>query len=234
MHRKTDRASSGRRSTSLLACGLLLCAASLSAEPLTPQQLEQWFEQEEPDSRDVNEGELRFLTGVPEGRVPRLENLLLVSRASLEDGWVAIRQCHHDLDPVAALEVVYRYRKMRKLRILRTRNIGQARIEGQSVQLEDVAEDASLCVELEAQIFYREANGQYRLPNGPFERRFLDGFYPLHLKLRVVYPADRILFIGSSPAAAPGFRVMSGPGEVHIDSRFEGRLSIELRFAPIS
>jgi len=51
--------------------------------------------------------------------------------------------------------------------------------------------------------------------------------------MRVIYPADLILFIGNTPATAPGFRVMSGPGEVNIDAWFEGRLSIELRFAQI-
>lgn len=224
----------GRRHSLLLAGVLLAFSPGLPAATAAPQEAEQWFEQDEPDTRHVNEGELHFLRRVPEGRMPRLDNLLLIRRSSLDDGWVAIRQCHADLDPVGALEVVYRYRQMRNLRILQTRNIGRARVEGQSVQLEDITHGASLCVELEAQILYREANGQYRLPNGPFERRFLDGFYPLHLKLRVVYPADRILFIGTTPQATPGFRVMSGPGEVHIDSRFEGRLSIELKFAPIS
>lgn len=218
--------------TALMAT-LVWSGAGLAVEPMSPEELEQWFRQDEPDTRGVNEGELRFLPVPPRGRTPLSENRLLLTRQSLRDGWVAIEQCHRNLDPVAAVEVVYRYRNLRGLRIVRSRHIGRARVEGSSVQLADVTAGAVLCVALEAQILYRQANGQYRLPNGPFERRFLDGFYPMHLKMRVIYPADLILFIGNTPATAPGFRVMSGPGEVNIDAWFEGRLSIELRFAQI-
>jgi len=197
------------------------------------EELEKWFEsddQEHPYIDNISEGELRFLPRTPGKHVPTMVNKITILNASLETGWVNIHQCHEDLDPIAAVEVVYRYHQMRNLKIHSIKNIKHARVEGQSVQLEDVGKRASLCVSLQARILYKDGKRRFVLRNGPFERRFLDGYYPLHVQLDVHYPADDIRYVGSKPGAIPGFKVRKARASVFVETWFEGKLMTELMF----
>ena len=73
--------------------------------------------------------------------------------------------------------------------------------------------------------------GGYRLQSGPFHRRFLDGYYPLALDYRVEWPAGRLALLSVAPAAQAGIcECKRGRAVLHIDTLFEGRLTIELQF----
>ncbi len=197
------------------------------------QALEDWFESDDqatPYIDNISEGELRFLPKSPRKRVPTMVNQITISNSSVETGWVNIHQCHEDLDPITAVEVVYRYHKMRGLKIISTKNIKKAWVEGLSVQLEEVSHKASLCVSLQARILYKEGEKHFALRNGPFERRFLDGYYPLHIQLTVQYPTNKLHFMGSTPGAEPGFTVRQTDASVIVDAWFEGKLMTELFF----
>jgi hypothetical protein len=211
---------------------LLLCAPFLAAQELTPEELERWFEDDsrtQPYDFDVNSGELEFLAAMPDKRVPHSRNGLRITVSSLADGWVEQAQCHENLDPVPLAEVVYRYREMRDLRVVSTTGIERAWVEGQSVQMENISHGAVLCVAAAARLLRREGE-EYVLRNGPFQRRFLDGYFPLRVSLTLEYPAERLRVASIDPPPQPGFSVQQASGRITLEALFEGRLYTEVRF----
>jgi hypothetical protein len=221
----------------LALCCLLLPTLAMANGAMTPEDLQQWLEDDsEQRAIEVSEGELAFLPSQPsraDGRpLPHSFNRLDIDAASIDTGWVRLEQCHRGLDAVAEAQVVYRYREMRGLRVSSTANIGRAWVEGASVQLQDVWRDARLCIDAEVRVFYRNPDGGYSLVNGPYHRKFLDGYYPYHVTLEVHYPADRLAFRTTRPSAQPGLVVTAAPGTLTLDAWFEGKLNTEIRFAP--
>ena len=200
-------------------------------EAMTPAELERWFQEDELSSTEtVSEGELRFLVEQPAKPVLHSLNVLTVYPTSLDDGWVALSQCYQNLDPVAESEVVYRYKLMRDLKIVKYNNIGAVQIKGQSIQLKEVKKAAELCVSAMVRIFYSNPDGSYSLINGPFHRRFLDGYFPYHLTLEVEYPVSKLKLKHTIPAEQPGFSVNQNSGKLVLDGIFEGILDVEIVF----
>ena len=193
---------------------------------------EAWLDQQD-DNRTqlINEGSLKFHSGTPGHRVLQTRNWLTVAPESLQTGWVALHQCQRNLDPVAAVEIVYRYEGLRKLRVISSRNIAHTRVEQNSIQMEQVQEGAEVCMEAEVQVLKSDGEGNYSLQSGPFHRRFLDGYYPVQLDYRIHWPADRLQLTSVRPQLQEGFSVREQPGELTIDTLFEGKLTIELRFS---
>ena len=209
---------------------LLLCPALPPAaqEAPTLEELEAWLNEE---SKEPGGPELRFLATPPAEGAPHARNALTLSTHSLEEGFVALEQCWSGLDPVPDMEVLYRYERMRGLRVSRAEGIGETRVEGQSVRMRDVGRGATLCVTAEVAILHRQADGSYRLRNGPFLRKFLDGYFPFHLTLTVAYPDDLAL-TAVTPETQPGVTIEKGPGRLTLEAWFEGELTTELRFQP--
>ena len=214
----------------------LLMLAALGCGPVVGDELPlDWFDDPvEPAVPQVGAGELAFLTSAPGGRVLHSDNRLTIGAHSLEDGWVALEQCYRGLDPVPDAEIEYAYKAMRGLRLLSWTGIGVARAHASSVELQEISEAVQLCVAAEVRIFSRGDDGVYRLRNGPFHRRFLDGFFPMRVTLEVHFPADHLHLLSVSPAAQAGFRVERSSGRFDIDALFAGSLTIEARFAPAS
>lgn len=220
----------------LAAAGFLgVCVNAYGGEPsLSEKELDEWFYDDEgsqPDEIRINYGELRFLTEPPEKRAPYSQNLLTINAQSLLDGWVKIEQCHAGLDPMHMVEIVYGYKQMRGLIITKVRGIGQAWVEGQSVQLKEVTLTAELCVQLEARILHKRDSGGWVLRNGPYQRRFLDSYFPLHLTLRINFPEELLQYIGSQPKETEGLGVVAETDSVVFDAWFEGQLVLEIYFS---
>ncbi len=191
-----------------------------------------WLDAPEPPAvPQAAPGELLFFTSPPAPLVLQSLNRLFIDEHSLGDGWVRMQQCYRSLDPVPDAEIVYAYGSMRGLRIESQTGIGKAMAAGDSVQLEDVGKDAELCVAAEIQILADNADGSYTLRNGPFHRRFLDGYFPMRVALDVYFPAERLRLLSVSPGVQPGFSVTQERGRVNIDSLFAGELTIEVVFA---
>ena len=216
----------------LVLCLLFWIAKSVAAETMSPAELEEWFQQDEVSSpaEAINEGELRFLIEPPAKPALHSLNVLTVYPTSLDDGWIALSQCYQNLDPVMESEVIYRYKSMRDLNIVKFKNIGEVQIVGQSIQLTDVRKAAELCVSAMVRIFYLNPDGSYSLVNGPFHRRFLDGYFPYQLTMEVDYPVEMLRVKQTTPAAQPGFRVEVESGRVVMKGIFEGILNIEIVF----
>ncbi len=207
----------------------LLCSGALA-----------WATDAEPDwealeaehgTRDVNEGELAFLTRKPEQRILQTSNYLTITRDSLDSGWVRLDQCQSNLDPIDAVEVVYLYHGMRNLTLVSSKDMASAQIEGGSVQMRGVQQGGEVCVSAEVHVLHADGQGGYYLQSGPFHRRFLDGYYPLHLDYRITWPHVKLELMEVSPAAQPGFSILQKPGELAIDTLFAGRLVIEVNFS---
>ena len=193
---------------------------------------EAWLDQQD-DNRTllINEGSLKFHSGTPGHRVLQTRNWLTVAPESLQTGWVALHQCQRNLDPVAAVEIVYRYEGLRKLRVISSRNIAHTRVEQNSIQMEQVQEGAEVCMEAEVQVLKADGEGNYSLQSGPFHRRFLDGYYPVQLDYRIHWPADRLQLESVHPNRQEGFTIREQPGELSINTLFEGKLTIKIRFS---
>lgn len=219
---------------SIIVMLLAVVLSHLEAAPqLTKEQLEEWFMDDErlhPFDKKSDDGQLVFLTKPPVKRTTYSRNTLTLSPHSLDTGWVKIEQCHEQLDPIGEVEVVYRYKQMRGLKVTSYSRIGKVWVEGQSIQLEDVEKDAILCMQAEARILRKQADGSFVLTNGPFQRRFLDSYFPMHVSLRVSYPANMLYLANVKPATTAGFSVEKQQGSLYIDTWFEGKLIIKVEF----
>lgn len=178
---------------------------------------------------DVNEGELSFLTEGPESLVHHHVNHILITPQSLVDGWVVLDQCHRNLDRVSEAQIVFDPERSRALEVMSVRNVDAAYVERHAVQLRGVGEGSEVCLRLETRALHPLGGGLFELRNGPFMRRFLDGFYPLRLSLRVDYPTSMTL-VDFVPEAQPGFVVSRNAGRIGVEATFEGRLYTAFRF----
>jgi hypothetical protein len=180
-------------------------------------------------ARNVNEGELVFLKGKPEPDGPRMEKRLELERDSLEDGWARMNQCHYNLDAVTVAEVVYNPERTRDIEVTRAEDIGKATVDGPSVQLRDVGNDATLCVAAEVLAIVPNPEGDgFLVENGPFMRRFLDGYYPMQVHLELHWPPGLLQLSRSEPAPQPGHDVESTADSATVTAHFEGRLRSRL------
>lgn len=179
---------------------------------------------------EVNEGVLEFLAAAPPKRVHHHQNLMRIKPSSLEDGWVDLEQCHRHLDPVPRLEIVYHPQRIRDIRIVSYRNIDTAGVEGPSLQLSDIGPAAEICLTAESRALHKLDNGAFQLRNGPYMRRFLDGYYPMRLSLEVHYPRSRLRFNGQRPLPVESTQHTPPDGLFKWSGWFTGKLSTEIDF----
>ncbi len=110
--------------------------------------------------------------------------------------------------------------------------LGQGEAKAGAALRPAVGKGARLCLEAESRALMREADGYYYLRNGPFMRRFLDGYYPMHVTAEIVYPIRHLRITDVQPTVQPGMSVKHAPGIVHIDAWFEGQLNTRVVFKP--
>lgn len=222
-----------RRSSRWLAVSLIFLSPLLPAAEPSEEELERWFESDEPDApyQSYRGGEqLEFIQPLREKPTPFSQTRLRLTVQSMQTGWVEVSQCHDHLDPVADAEVVYSFEQMRGLHITGQQGIAEARVSGDSVQLRDISRGASLCVALQARILRQSGSGGYRMRYGPFMRKFLDSYFPMHVALEVVYPAQRLSLVRVTPSPAGGYEHSDASGRYSIDAWFRGKLVFELYF----
>lgn len=217
------------RQSATTARALLL--AALVAGGAAADEAEDWFERPfGPSSATVNEGSLVFLARLPDRSVHLQRNHIVIGEHSVEDGWIDLFQCHDRLDAVARSQVVFHRERSRSLRVTHAEGIGEVWVEGTTVQLRDTAPGARLCVSVESRALESDGQGGYTLRNGPYMRRFLDGYYPMHVATRVTLDTARLRYASATPAVQPGFAVWQTDRDIHIDALFEGRLVTRLMF----
>jgi len=211
---------------------------AVANEPMSSDELEKWFNEDTNDDEAralaVNEGDLEFLVRPPSKSVHFSRNILTIDKGSVKTGWVGLVQCHQNLDAVAASQVVYRYKRMRNFRVDSFEGIKRVWIEGNSVQMEDIKHGAKLCIQADVGILYSLPDGSVILRNGPFHRKYFDGYYPMHVTLEINYPVDLLRYESVTPMAQLGFNISQTNGALNVDAWFEGELRTEIRFSEIS
>ncbi len=178
----------------------------------------------------VNEGQLHFLETPPAKPLHHHQNRIRIDADSLVTGWVGLYQCHDQLDAVPLLQITFREGYVRDLEIDLASGIGQARVEGASVQLRNIEPGARLCLSAQTRALRNTGNGYFSLFNGPYMRKFLDGYYPMRVTLDVDYPAAALQLIDVSPVPQPGLSSDERPGNIRLDTIFEGELRLLLQF----
>ena len=207
-----------------------LCCAPLAASSANDAS---WFDQAEAEEarlRQINAGTLEFHAKTPDTRIHRLHNRLDIDAESLESGYAQLHQCHENLDPIRRAEVSYRYKSMKGLRLESWEGIGRAWVEGDSVQMIEVAEGARLCIRAQVGVLHSRDGGAYLLRSGPFHRRFLDGYFPMRVTLDIRYPESLLRFVSIEPAPQPGLALTERPDGLQVDAQFSGMLSLEIHF----
>ncbi len=211
-------------------CRLLLCTLTSLAAAEEP-----WPEFPEADLEariaEVSDGTLTFLAEAPDGPVHHHLNRIRIMPESLHSGWVILEQCHRHLDRVPLLEIVFHPGRIRNIRILSTRNIEHSQVIDAGVELRGIQADASLCLRAESQALQQLAPQRYLLRNGPYMRRFLDGYYPLHLSIQIDYPAHLLTLQAASPHTPDAPAHTLEPGSIRWDAWFRGRLYTEFTFS---
>jgi hypothetical protein len=181
----------------------------------------------------INEGELRFLAEAPARPAHTQISHIAISTDSLKTGWIRMKQCHHNLGPTQALQVVFHRERVRNLQILETQHVGRAWVEGPSVQLTEVGKDAVLCILSENRSLRRNPlNGEFEWQGGPYMRRYFDGYFPMSVKIILDYPVNALQLRSIDPAPLK-LRAVTAPGHLRLDALFEGRLDVLVRFTPI-
>jgi hypothetical protein len=218
----------------LLAVPGLLTLILLLASPL-PAADESWLDDESfwenVVTPEKNLGELKFLSRTPAEPVHHHVNRITVDADSLTTGWVELNQCHQDIDRVGRAQILYRSDATEDLEILHEKNIGESWVQGASIQLRDIGEGAELCIRARSKMLTALSNDQYVLNNGPFMRRFFDGYFPMRVTVEVSWEGLDIAFDSSDPPAQEGFAVAVLPDSVTVEATFEGRLRTALFFA---
>ncbi len=195
------------------------------------EEAEAWFEDDsEWQALQVNEGELQFIQPIENTPILHSKSEFWLDENSLQSGWVKLKQCYSGLDAVGRTDVVYAYEAMRSLQVTYTKQISSYTVAGNKVELEDVQAGAELCVQAQVKIFQVLGDGRYRIRNGPYHRKFFDGYYPYHVSITIDYSGVPLSFRSVQPPPQPGFDVKVRPSGLFIDSWFEGVLELQIEF----
>ena len=213
---------------------LFFSPAILAKEFLSPAEIEKWFNSDdELPTNKVNEGQLNFLNINSKKNIFGSVINIMVDQNSIDEGWTKLTQCYSNLDPIPRTAVVYRKNLIKNLKVLSSKNIKSTKVAGNKVLLNHVSKKASLCIGATARNFYQNEDKSFSLVNGPYHRKFLDGYYPYHLKLNIHY-SPKLKFSFNIPKQQTGFQVKQNSNSLSIETVFEGRLKTEFRFSLIN
>lgn len=179
----------------------------------------------------VNEGKLVFLAQAPDRPIHHHLNRIFISDDSLSTGWVRLEQCHRNLDPVPSLQVVYGADRIRDIALLDSAHVGKAWVHENTVQMENLEPGAMICIRAQSRALKAEDDGRFSLVNGPYMRRFLDGYYPMRVTLEVTLETDKLRFEAVTPAPQSGFQFRVNGAELGFEALFEGQLQTAIRFS---
>ena len=183
---------------------------------------------------NINEGTLNFLP-LNNARDSAdndyaLDNKIQIDADSRETGWIGLTQCHSNLGAIPRLSITFGKRTTRDLQVLSYDNIDRAVVDGQNVEIYGAGENARICIKAQMNTLQKTDGAQYELKNGPYLRRFLDGYFPMHVSLDIDFSRSGLSFERVTPAPQKEFKVVAQSGHVNIETTFEGRLEISTYF----
>jgi len=211
-----------------------LCSQSIAAsDEISREELERWFNSDSTDPpryREVNDGHLVFLTGERDPSLHHHFNSVTILPESLSSGWILLEQCHQNIDKVPAAEILFKAGRVRDIKITKAENIDKAWVEDTSVQMTNIHDNAQLCLQAYSHSLRKNPDGTFSLRNGPFMRRFFDGYFPIRVSLDLNFSQTNLELTGFTPHNQNGFHVENNNGMIHIDTVFEGKLQTEFLF----
>jgi len=208
-----------------------VCNASESAP--TQAEMDAWFNDDAEFRVDeVNEGKLTFLPALKSNATHKAQanNQIKILATSSQDGWVQMSQCHRGLDAMPLVQLIFPEYTLRDLRITKQKGIAEAVVEAQSIQMADISHGAELCVTMQIKALAKNKQGQYVLTNGPYQRRFLDGYYPMKLELNVDYSQSGLRPVAIAPPQQPGMEMTDENQKMKLNVYFEGVLRTQISF----
>lgn len=221
-----------------LALTTMLFSVTVIAEkkPMTEAEKLKWLEKDDTvkKPRSINEGNLTFLSDKKFAKVMHSDNHITIQESSLKNGWVSLKQCYRHLDAFPAVEIVYKYKKMKNLSIVSHQGAGEAKVKknpgaNDSVDLKNVKKGASICVSANIKSLVKQTAGIYTMKNGPFRRQFLDGYFPMRVSISIKFP-EKILKPVSVKPEKPELGIKIGKKQVSMDATFEGILNTHIKF----
>jgi len=189
---------------------------------------DRFFDDPEAVINAVNEGDLVFLLKAPLMPVHHHRNTMTIGTESIRTGWVRLEQCHENLDRFPRAEIVYNKNRVRNLKLTWYKNIEKAWAEGESIQLENIRANAVVCMQAESRALRAQPDGSFIIQNGPFMRKFLDGYYPMRVSMDIHLPKG-LVFSGVSPIQQKGFSIIQNGRNIHFDAWFKGRLVTRIK-----
>ncbi|MGD9000864.1 MAG: hypothetical protein PVF75_10645 [Granulosicoccaceae bacterium] len=215
----------------LFAGGLVcLALAAIAHADETDFYNDDW----ESRAEDVSEGELVWYREAVGRKTPRLAVEINLTADSLASGWAQVSQCHEQLDPVAAADLVFTEQQVRALRVDSYANIEQVTVRDNVVELLAIGPNAKLCVRSEQKIVHGLPENLLAVIAGPYKRRFLDGYYPQGITVTVHWPPDVFRFERLHPADLSGYaRLDAAPDRVQFTAHVAGRLKFAFVFSPV-
>jgi len=208
---------------------------NMQAREMTPAEQDQWLNSDEPikSKKKINLGTLTLLSAKKYPSVMHSQNKIVITPESLKSGWVSLQQCYYNLDAFPKVDVVYKYRKMIDLKVLSYTKIAKAKLgsakDMKSVELTNVQKGGSLCVSAKVLSLIKTKHG-YQLSNGPFRRKYLDGYFPMKVSVEVQYPKKLLKVLKITPLKIINKNKKQKEGRIKLSALFEGELTTQVYF----
>lgn len=201
---------------------LATCLAAGSSITAADDELERLSDIADEDFRPID---------TPLDRAPFYHaKTLTVTKESLASGWVRNHQCHRHFSVTRSLEIVFPRGKIRNITITDSSSLGKVEVRGHTIQLTNVNHQSSLCFDSENLVLQHKSDGSLKITAGPFYYRFLDGYFPIEVALKVQYPRSLLKVLHVIPETQHGVEVTRHDGEIRLWSRFEGTLWVHVFF----
>lgn len=159
-----------------------------------------------------------------------MTNQIELNHESLSTGWAKLTQCHYNLDPVARLQIVYHPEHTKNLSILEDKAIDLSWVENKSIQMNGLQKGAKICVQADTYALTPQTNG-YKIERGPFMRKFLDGYYPLHVELKISWPDLPLKVSNFTPSPQTGVEMKLNNQSLNARYWFRGELKPQIKFS---
>lgn len=197
---------------------------------LTPEE-RAWMEDDsELNAIAISSGEIRWIEPEKTKNSYRLETDLFIPKSALDDGWINFQQCHFELDAVPKIEVVYHPDKTRSLALSSSKKIEHITVNQASVTLEKVSKGAFVCISGQSKALIKTAKG-YTLNRGPYMRKFLSGYYPMHLKEQINWNKVPLTLISPESTNQLGKSIIATSKHISANYWFEGKLQTHYNFS---
>lgn len=227
--------------------GLLLTANSFNViafelETLSDEELsaeeKAWLEDDSGlNTALVNEGQLTFVDPELTAGKYALFNQIRFLGDSMQSRQIAFTQCHKHLDAIRAIDIVYNAQTISDLQVTSSKNIENYQVENDKVELYQVGKDAEICISGKSKtLSYNPESQLWELQRGPYMRKFLDGYYPMHLQESIQlsnseFDFQQIHLAGNTQLKPLTQIEQNGEGKtITLNYYFEGRLQPTYQF----